>query len=285
MISNTIDEVARANEATECALSSRYTQRILSRRRRDEGEDGGVEGGAGGGSEDQDTEFVAEGIMGRSSALSSNFSQCPLELGVILTQSGTVKAGNFLAGIAAGLNQQTVTGVGTDVYDNRFATTLAGELCETALNQAIEPFSLGAAGGWNSTINPKYYILQSNRLLQATDAEIRGALDGLYIGLRMDTLLATYSDLRVSQIIDMYYSPYEKGIFNTSFKACNRNTLYSDLVNSSELQVQVQTFMAVLNNAAIGQVSVSPDAFELFSTSVVTSLESYLSKFFIENLI
>lgn len=285
MISNTIDEVVRSNEVTECAASSRYTQRILSRSRRDEGEDGGVEGGAGDGPGDEDTEFIAEGIMGRSSAISSNVSQCPLEVGVILTQSGTVKAGNFLIGIAAGLNQQTVTGVGTSIYDNRYATTLAGELCETALNQAITPFSVGAAGGWNSTINPKYYILQTNRLLQATDAELRGALDGLYIGLRMSTLLASYSDLRVSQMIDMYYSPFEKGIFNSSFKACNRNTLYSDLINSAELQTQVETFMPVLNNAAVGGVSVEPEAFAVFSASVVTSFESYLSKLFIKQFV
>lgn len=283
MISNTIDEVARNNEASECAASSRFTQRILFRGRRDEGEDGGVEGGAGDGPEDEDTEFIAEGLGGRSSASSSNFSQCPLELGVVQTQSGSVKAGNFLAGIAAGLNQQTVTGVGTSIYDNRYATTLGGELCETALNQANEPFSLGASGGWNSTINPKYYILQQNRLLQATDAELRGALDGLYIGLRMSTLLQTYSDLRVSQMIDMYYSPFEKGIFNSSFKACNRNTLYSDLIDSTVLRTEVATFMAVLNKAAVGEVSVSPSAITLFSESVVTAMESYLSKFCIDN--
>ncbi|XP_066254933.1 uncharacterized protein [Euwallacea similis] len=267
LISNTIDNRRRDNEATECAKAARYTARIT--RDVKEGEEN-TEG---------DTELISQdSVVGVSSAaVSTNMSTCPIELGVIQTQSGAVKAGNVLAGIATGLNQEYITNENSSTYDNRYASTIAGELCETILSQATDPIELGNSGGWNSSINPKYFFLQSNAPLQTTDAELRGALDGLYLGLKMNSLTSAYSDLRISQLIDMYYSPYEKGILDGSLKGCNRSILYTDLTTSDEMTTQLVNYMGVLFNYGIARVSLVPSAFQQLSKAAVTALNTRLT--------
>ncbi|XP_060537156.1 uncharacterized protein LOC132708682 [Cylas formicarius] len=252
MISNTIDDRIRDNEASECSRSSRYTSRIIRRRR--------------------DVELLNPdgpdlGVL----SLPLNGSQCPIELGVVYTQYGTVKAGNVLAGIAAGLNQQNIE---NGVVDNRFAATITGELCEASLYQASSTVALGASGGWNSTINPRYYFLHNNNQLQATDAEIRGALDGLYMALRVANL--QNSDIKISQILDMYYSPYQKGVLDSSFKACNRNILYTEMTSTEMMQNQLLNFMPVLNTAAVSGASLTNASFAIFTQAGITAFQQYL---------
>ncbi|XP_066158063.1 uncharacterized protein [Euwallacea fornicatus] len=267
LMSNTVADQRRDNEATECVRAARYTARVT----RDIGK--GEENTEG------ETELINQDsiLEVSSAAVSANISTCPIELGVIQTQSGTVKAGNVLAGIATGLNQESITYGNGTVYDNRYASTIAGELCETILNQATDPIELGNSGGWNSSIDPKYFFLQSNAPLQTTDAELRGALDGLYIGLKMSSLNSAYPDLKISQLIDMYYSPYEKEILDGSLKGCNRSILYTDLIISEELTTQLVNYMAVLFNYGIARVSLLPSAFPQLSKAAVTALTTRLT--------
>lgn len=72
---------------------------------------------------DTDVESVVDNFDTRS-LLGGSYdkSQCPLELGVFLTNYGTIKGGQVLNGIATGFNQQNVLGV-----DNRYAATMAGK--------------------------------------------------------------------------------------------------------------------------------------------------------------
>ncbi|XP_030755896.1 uncharacterized protein LOC115882163 [Sitophilus oryzae] len=262
MISNTIDDYKRLNEQSECARSARYTSR--SRRKRDGEEE----------ESNPDAEPIPNtfGVGGVIEQLSSNTSQCPIELGVTYSQFGAIKTGDVLAGIAAGLNQQTVN----NVVDNRYAATLVGELAEAAAYQVQPNISLGASGGWNSTINPKYFFLQSNNNLQATDAELRGALDGLYMALRMDSWTSTFTDLKISQIIDMYYSPYEKGVLEDSLKACNRNILFTELVSQDTLNDQLLSFMPYLPTGAISGLTFVNNSYSTLSASAIPALNSYL---------
>ncbi|XP_076261721.1 uncharacterized protein LOC143197282 [Rhynchophorus ferrugineus] len=258
MISNTIDDFRRPNEATECSKSARFTSRIITRR------------------EAEPTNSDVESISninphGSLAQINSNTSQCPIELGVTYTQFGAIKTGDVLAGIAAGLNQQSVDGV-----DNRYAGTLVGEIGEASLYQAQEIVSLGAVGGWNSTISPKYLFLQSNNYLQATDAEIRGALDGLYMALRMDSWITSFSYLKISQILDAYYSPYEKGVLNSYMKACNRNILFTEMVPQDTFYNQLLAFIPVLNRAAISGVSLSNNSFPVLARAGINASQLYI---------
>lgn len=282
LLSSTVDNRVRNDESSTCTRSSRYTSRIFRRRRRDEANEvtevpEAPEAPEAPAEPDEGTFEVVEGVEGfgvRSVLGTTNdISQCPIELGVVYTNYGTIKAGQVLAGIATGLNAETVSNA-----DNRYASTVAGEIAEAALAQATESIIVGAAGGWNSTINPKYYFLQRNTQLQTTDAEIRGSLDGLYLALRMDSIRSTFSDIKVSQLLDLYYTPYQRGVFDESFKSCNRNLLYTELVPQDTLRTQVSAIMGPLDDASQYGQTVAASAYEALTTAALDSFNSYLAQ-------
>ncbi|KAJ8942391.1 hypothetical protein NQ318_016639 [Aromia moschata] len=278
MISSTIDNQLRNDESSTCARSSRYTSRILRGRRDLEEETTEVPEVPEVANDDEnvgDTENVeVEGVEGfgvRSILASSNdVSQCPVELGVMYTNYGTVKAGQVLAGIATGLNAETVL-----TCDNRYAATISGEIAEAALVQANTTIVVGVSGGWNSTINPRYYFLQRNMLTQVTDAEIRGSLDGLYMALKMDSWRSEFQDLKVSQILDMYYTQ-NKGVFDSSFRACNRNILYTEMTTTDTLLSEILNFMGPLDEASQYGQTVSPTAYASLTNAALSSFNAYL---------
>ncbi|XP_018578738.1 uncharacterized protein LOC108916900 [Anoplophora glabripennis] len=282
LISSTVENRVRSDETTTCSRSSRYTSRIFRRKR--EGEEPPVteepvipdlpevDGNSGDGNVE-----VVEGVEGfgvRSILGStSDVSQCPIELGVVYTNHGTIKAGQVLVGIATGFNAETVSG-----SDNRYASTIAGEIAEAALAQATTTIVIGASGGWNSTLNPRYFFLQRNTQLQTTDAEIRGSLDGLYMALRLDSWRSQFSDIKVSQILDLYYASYQRGVFDESFRSCNRSLLYTELVDPETLRAQIQAFMGPLDDASQYGQTVSSAAYEELTTAALSSFNSYFTQ-------
>lgn len=89
---------------------------------------------------------------------------------------------------------------------------ILGDLAEAALIQGSErgsttSVSIGTAGGWNSTQASRYFMLQSRNNVQMTDPEIRGDVDGFVLGRDILTILNVNNALRLSQLLDMYYSP------------------------------------------------------------------------------
>lgn len=88
---------------------------------------------------------------------------------------------------------------------------VVGDLAEAALIQGTEragtTISVGITGGWNSTEARKYYMLQSRLNIEMTDPEIRGDIDGFFLGSILPSVSSTYSSLKLSQLLDMYYSP------------------------------------------------------------------------------
>lgn len=83
-----------------------------------------------------------------------------------------------------------------------------GDLAEAVIIQGTEKasssISVGVAGGWNSTEAQRFHMLQSRVNLEMTDAEIRGGIDGLVLGTNMPSIIN--SQLRLSQLLDMYYT-------------------------------------------------------------------------------
>lgn len=49
-------------------------------------------------------------------------------------------------------------------------------------------------------------MLHSRVNVEMTDPEIRGDIDGFLLGSTITNALASYSSLRLSQLLDMYYS-------------------------------------------------------------------------------
>lgn len=50
-------------------------------------------------------------------------------------------------------------------------------------------------------------MLQSSTNVQMTDPEIRGDVDGFVLGTVIRSALNIYNGLKLSQVLDMYYSP------------------------------------------------------------------------------
>lgn len=230
---------------------------------------------------------------------SNTISQCPVENGVIRTKWGNVAAGNLIAGIAAGLQPQTVQlksllalsprrggyvqnmpQVATVGVDNRWAATVAGDLAEVALVQvpvsSTGQATVGASGAWNSTVMPKWYFLSQRQNMEMTDAEIRGGLDGLIIALNIQSWRQQVSNLKLSQLLRMYYSL--DGVLNSGIMACNRATYFTQNIQMTTMNVQASAFAQVLDREMQLRVTLSPDAIATFAASAASALGTYIRK-------
>lgn len=49
-------------------------------------------------------------------------------------------------------------------------------------------------------------MLQSRVNVEMTDPEIRGDIDGFVLGSSISSILGSYSSLKLSQLLDMYYT-------------------------------------------------------------------------------
>ncbi|EDV98459.1 GH23130 [Drosophila grimshawi] len=228
-------------------------------------------------------------------------SQCPVEDGVVRTPWGTVSAGTLIAGVATGLQQQNVPlntllqlatqrrGAGggggrtqsqttASSVDNRWAATLAGDLAEVTLVQV--PVSVnnvatvGATGGWNDTVLPHWYFLSQRNNLEATDAEIRGGLDGLIIAMNVQQWRTQASGLKLSQLLRMYYSA--TGVLSSGIQACSRQQQFPNVAPSQQMQLQTSAFAQVLDREMQLKVTLEPAAIAEFANTASLSLVTYV---------
>ncbi|KAI8438403.1 hypothetical protein MSG28_010941 [Choristoneura fumiferana] len=188
-------------------------------------------------------------------------SLCPILTGVVRTFWGEVSAGHLIAGIAAGSESQRVSVLelakgsvlnyanAQQTVSSVFAATLSGDLAEAVLIQGTErgnpTISIGATGYWNSTQALKYFMLRNRVNIEMTDPEIRGDIDGYVLGSNLNTPLATYGSLKLSQLLDMYYS--RNGVFNLETRACNRRSLMQQYITNANLVTETYTFAAALD--------------------------------------
>ncbi|EZA47608.1 hypothetical protein DMN91_012408 [Ooceraea biroi] len=217
-------------------------------------------------------------------------SRCPVENGVVKTNWGPVSAGPVIAGIAAGLQPETVkistvlrnespekrSNISDISLDNRWIATVAGDLAEVALLQGpmYETVSVGVNGNWNSSFLPRWYFLKTNEKLEFTTAEIRGDLDGLILANEIDSLYQKIPTLRLSQILDMYYSAH--GLFNSSIRACNRGTTFKEVVPRSMMIEQAYAASLVVKEY-YRTATMHDDVIEAFATQAVDELSTYVS--------
>lgn len=230
----------------------------------------------------------------------NTISQCPVENGVLHSPWGAFAAGTTLTGIAAGLAPQTVNVrelVHSDqmghykmarqttgqTVDNRYAATLSGDVAEGVLRQAPTTIQVGAAGAWNNTAVPHWYFLSQRERLEQTDAEIRAGIDGLLLGLRILDWHNQMSSLRLSQVLDMYYS--QRGIFgwdvaagsDTSIRACNRRNMFST-IPIEVLRQQSISFTTVLDGEMQSSVTLTPNSTARIATQATNSLQTYICR-------
>ncbi|XP_004930218.1 uncharacterized protein LOC101738136 [Bombyx mori] len=216
-------------------------------------------------------------------------SQCPLLDGVIFTQWGAVSGGNLIAGIAAGaqpqqvpvlelakgsvLNYPNVQQTVTSLYP----ATLSGDLAEAILIQGTErgssSISIGTAGNWNSTQAPRHFMIHSRVNIEMTDPEIRGGIDGFVLGSAITSVLGTFSSLRLSQLLDMYYTP-RNGIFSQAFRACNRRELSQTHITNQNLAGETFAFAAALDTNMPLRGTIM-GGLEQLVNSAVTNFQTY----------
>lgn len=92
-----------------------------------------------------------------------------------------------------------------------FLWCITGDLAEAVLIQGTErgstTISIGTAGNWNSSEARRHFMLHNRLNIEMTDPEIRGDIDGFVLGSSISSLLSSYSSLKLSTVLDMYYSP------------------------------------------------------------------------------
>lgn len=241
---------------------------------------------------------VGEQNTGSVDIASNALSQCPVENGVLQSPWGSFAGGTVIAGIAAGLMRQEIpfNNIFTEEHirqlqlesqqaaltvDNRFAATLSGDIAEAVLRQSPATVQVGAAGAWNNSAVPRWYFLSQRERLEMTDAEIRGGIDGLVLGQSIVLWRDRAQNMRLSQVLDMYYS--QRGIFgmtndDTAIRACNRRNLFPEASPMQRLRDQSFAFTTVLDGEMQTQVTLTPNSTARISAQASDALQAYISK-------
>lgn len=239
----------------------------------------------------------------------AQLSRCPIEEGVVYTSRwGTVSPGTVLAAIAAALEPQEVqislllTGpvqandtnklekfdryrdMPSSQINNTWAATLAGDLAEVAVYQGPRlqgDLYIGPDGKWNDTAIPRVrYMDQTDgggELWQMTDAESRAGIDGLILSGAVKSWQERMNSLRLSQLLDMYYS-YRGINFDPKYRACDRQANLQKLETMKDaLLTQTTNLARVLSYKSPAAVQISDEKLGEFSLKAVQAFNSHLS--------
>jgi hypothetical protein len=249
--------------------------------------------------EEHELTDIGEQNVGLVDVASNAVSRCPVENGVIQSPWGAFSAGTVIAGIAAGLERQSVNVrdlIGENhmgqmrmarqqalpTVDNRFAATLSGDIAEAVLRQVpATPIQVGAPGAWNNSAVPRWFFLSQRERLEMTDAEIRGGIDGLVMGSNIAQWRSNAQNLRLSQVLDMYYS--QRGIFGRTtderaVRACNRRALFPVVAPIERLREQSVAFTTVLDGEMQTQVTLTANSTRRFAEQASEALNTHIGK-------
>ncbi|XP_023945724.2 uncharacterized protein LOC112051350 [Bicyclus anynana] len=174
---------------------------------------------------------------------------------------------------------------------NLWVATLAGDLAEVVVNQgprvgaSEHRLLVGSSNRWNDTLLPRdYYLFPPNATLpnwHFTDAEILAGIDGLILANYLPTWVEQRRSLRLSQVLDMYYS--NEGVsFDTSVRACNRHALYANIVNGTQLLRETSRFAHMLSLQQI-TVYIPRETMERMSEAAATAFMNYVPTILREN--
>lgn len=199
-----------------------------------------------------------------------------LVVGVAGIDQQNVPIQNLLA-ISRVRGQQRARQTNVPTVDNRWATTLSGDLAEVALLQGpmLPQVAVGALGSWNSSFVPRWYFLLQRDRFEMTDAEIRGGLDGLILAMNVVNYRNQASSMRLSQLLDMYYS--QRGVFTSNVRACNRRALFTEVAPVAQMEAQTTAFGLVLDREMQLRVTLSDVAIQTVSIVASNSLHLTLN--------
>ncbi|XP_013135275.1 PREDICTED: uncharacterized protein LOC106100794 [Papilio polytes] len=165
---------------------------------------------------------------------------------------------------------------------NVLVATVVGDLAEVVVNQgprvgaSAQLMTVGSNNRWNDTLLPRdFYLLpQNSNDWQFTDAEILAGVDGLILASYMPSWIELRRSLRLSQVLDSYYS--NDGVpFDPEVRACNRNTLYNKVLNSTLLTSETLRFAQVLSLTQ-NTVYIPLEEMQRMSDAAVTAFMEYV---------
>ncbi|KAL0851229.1 hypothetical protein ABMA28_007073 [Loxostege sticticalis] len=179
----------------------------------------------------------------------------------------------------------------TPDISNIWVATLAGDLAEVVVNQgprvgpAPHAIVVGSSNRWNDTLLPRdFYLLPKNASnvdWHFTDAEILAGVDGLILANFIPRWNEQRRTLRLSQILDMYYS-HEGVSFDSNVRACNRQALFNQIFTSSSLLSEASRFARVL---ALRQITmyVPSEEMDRITRAAVEAFVSYVPNVLSQN--
>lgn len=258
---------------------------------------------------ESDVEIINPALQAEVDKTRANYanyahSKCPIQGGVVFTPWGAVTGGSVVAGIAAGLVPQSVAGevlamglprsryytqrgqgrgrgLASDtagLVDNKWAATFSGDLAQVALLQGPaneQGITVGLFGGWNTTIEPKHYILSQLSEGAMSEAAVRGCIDGLVLGSYVSSWYSqSGSYLKLSQLLDMYYS--ERGVFDRNTRACLRRERFSDVATTASLDAQTEAFSKFYGTQNPFTVTLADDVITRLSDTAVNKLQNFI---------
>ena len=98
---------------------------------------------------------------------------------------------------------------------------------------------LGDTGFWNNLLRSyTYYLKGRDGTFDSTQAKIIGAIDGLIIAKNLPGWIKKFPNLRLSQVLDMYYS--NRGVHVDGIvRACDRAAIFRHVAPKPIMKKQV----------------------------------------------
>ncbi|XP_047106906.1 uncharacterized protein LOC124776109 [Schistocerca piceifrons] len=161
--------------------------------------------------------------------------------------------------------------------DSLWASTLAGDLSEVAIYQGprVAAVRVGAAGFWDDPLLPINYVIGHKVIIDLTDAELRGGIDGLVLGGGLRAWLEQMGRLRLSQLLEMYYSP--RGVVldaQGQLRACQRSGVLSTAGYGLRLRNETLNMARLLYMRSDGP-QLSDAAIQNYTNASVSAFSSY----------
>ncbi|CAH0561910.1 unnamed protein product [Brassicogethes aeneus] len=175
---------------------------------------------------------------------------CQYKMGTVKSNWGPISPGQLIIGIASAMEQSDVsfqqlrkvflfkmkTLGSTSDKISLWSSTIAGDLAMVILSQMSLNLEIGDEGFWNDTALPRRYYL--NSVANLTEGDILGGIDATIIALNIQKWVKQINSLRLSQVIDMYYST--RGVtFDNTIHSGNRASTINFLRQSVNLENQV----------------------------------------------
>lgn len=145
-----------------------------------------------------------------------------------------------LAAILYPIQQPTITPKIDEEIDPLFALTLADLWAISSIPKSgkVFDFRLGDNGHWNDTMCPTSFVLERANSIRFTTAELIGGLDGFALGMFRRRMISMRKNIRLSELLRMYYS---RAGFRPQFaevSVCNRASALSTQMDDLRRQTE-----------------------------------------------